>query len=280
MNKSPRSAKSRAKADAAHLARTQFLAEWRNYIPLGSLTLSTDNGRGGCFHQAEWTELDSGTWFVLQSHLTEWGPALSAKKLLESGFARVFGRSHQISSDLVTLRVYVLPDDVGRRYIDRRGWRGTSKLKGYLRNLIDQLDISSESWEGRNCIADEEKRYDVDTKDNDSLFYLFNMIPSPPSTVEYVPCPVSNDAIQSVLHSVQLRGLNTQLYPYQRRTVATMIRREVKPGKASDPRFQKLGGPTGQTFFYDHVTDTLLRDGRDYEEARGGILGESMVSSR
>ena len=55
-----------------------------------------------------------------------------------------------------------------------------------------------------------------------------------------------------------------------------MIRREVEPKRGLDPRFQALEGPTGQEFYYDRETGVLLRDKRTYEEARGGILGESM----
>ena len=138
------------------------------------------------------------------------------------------------------------------------------------------VDRSLLSWEGRNQSENNVEQYNGESTNNDSLFYLFNTIPSPAARPSSVSCPISNEAIQSVLYSDELRGLRTKLYPYQRRTVASMIRREVEPERGLDPRFQSLEGPTGQDFYYDKETGVLLRDKRTYEEARGGILGESM----
>lgn len=108
------------------------------------------------------------------------------------------------------------------------------------------------------------------------MFYLFNTLPSPPSFPSSVACPVSNAAIHAVFQSARIPGLNTELYQYQKRTVANMLKREAEPERALDPRFQPLKSPTGKTFYFDNVTTFLLRDRREYSEARGGILGESM----
>ena len=249
---------------------------------MGTLTVRLSKHGAECIHNTEWAELSHASSWDLWSASCDWlsdgEPAFSAIKLSKNGLARIFGRKHQKNGDFATIRVYVLPDDVGRRYFDRRAWKGTSNLRSHLEYLIHGLDISSESWEGHNCIADEMKHYGIGAKEDDSLFYLFNTLPSPKTGDAPVACPVSSDAIQSVLASDQQPGLKTTLYPYQKRTVAKMIRREVEPERALDPRFQPLKGPTGQTFFHDNVTAILLRDRREYEEVRGGILGESMVS--
>jgi len=150
------------------------------------------------------------------------------------------------------------------------------KLRAYLEHLVNQLDTSSESWDGHNQLAEGPVHYIIETKDDDSLFYVFNTLPSPIPGLSPVSCPISSDAIHAVFESARLPGLNKQLYPYQKRTVAMMIKREVEPDRALDPRFQPLKSPTGQTFYYDNVTYTLLRDRREYSEACGGILGESM----
>ena len=142
--------------------------------------------------------------------------------------------------------------------------------------LLNEVDRSRLSWEGQNQSEDNVEQYNGESSNNDSLFYLFNTIPSPAARPSSVSCPISNEAIQSALYSDEQRGLRTKLYPYQRRTVASMIKREVEPERALDPRFQSLDGPTGQEFYYDRETGVLLRDKRTYEEARGGILGESM----
>ena len=185
---------------------------------------------------------------------------------------RVFARKHQQNGDLASIRIHLLPDDVGRRYVDR----GDAHLRNHLMKLLNRLDRSPVSWEGLNHLDIHPEHYNAESSNNDSLFYLFNTIPSPVARHPSVSCPISNEAIQCVLNSGELRGLRTKLYPYQRRTIASMIKREVEPERALDPRLQSLEGPTGQTFYYDRETGVLLRDQRTYEEARGGILGESM----
>lgn len=250
---------------------------------MGSLTLRLNIGEEEYLHETEWIDatIDCRVWLAFRDHYTanDAGPALSARKLTESGFARVLGRKHQKAKGFATIKVYVLPDDVGRRLVDRHDSKGTSKIRSHLQHLVNELDVSCESWEGLNDPDAESRSYETAAKDDDSLFYLFNTLPSPKPDSISVRCPVSNDAIRSVLRSLQIAGLNTRLYPYQKRTVAKMIQREVEPQRALDPRFQPLEGPTGQVFFYDEVTGILLREGRRYEEACGGILGESMVKS-
>lgn len=230
-------------------------------------------GGGTYLHRTRWTE-SSDTWLAFQDYcdLSDGHPALSARILANANWVRVFARKHQRNGDLATIRVYVLPDDLGRRYVNR----DHGQLRGYLIKLLDGLDRSLLSWEGRNQIENRLERYSGESSNNDSLFYLFNTIPSPPARPQSVSCTISNEAIQSVFECDELRGLRTKLYPYQRRTVASMIKREVHPERTLDPRFQSLEGPTGQPFYYDRETGILLRDRRTYEEARGGILGESM----
>ncbi|KAL8855128.1 MAG: hypothetical protein Q9221_000034 [Calogaya cf. arnoldii] len=55
-----------------------------------------------------------------------------------------------------------------------------------------------------------------------------------------------------------------------------MIKREVEPIHALDPRLEKMDGPAGGKFFYDRTTGLLFRHSRRYDEARGGILAETM----
>ena len=251
----------------------EFLENLSNYFALGSLTLRPSIGGGAYLDPKRWIE-SSDIWLAFHDYcdLKDGHPALAARILSNAKWVRVFARKHQWNADLATIRVYVLPDDVGRRYVDRKH----SHLRNQLMKLLNGLDRSLLSWEGRNQNKDHFVRYNWESSNNDSLFYLFNTIPSPAARPPPVSCPVSNEAIQSVLDSDEIRGLRTKLYPYQRRTVASMIKREVQPMRALDPRFQSLEGPTGQSFYYDRETGILLGDKGTYEEARGGILGESM----
>ena len=262
-----------SRTTAAKDGKKEFLEDLGNYVALGSLTLRPSIGGGAYLHQTHWAE-SSDIWLAFHNHceLKDGHPALSARILANANWVRVFARKHQRNRDLATMRVYILPDDVGRRYVNR----DHNQLRNYLIKLLDGLDKSQLSWEGRNQNEYHLERYTKESSNDDSLFYLFNTVPSPAARPPVVSCPVSNEAIQSVLDCEELRGLMTKLYPYQRRTVASMVKREVQPERALDPRLQSLNGPTGQAFYYDRETGVLLRDQRTYDEARGGILGESM----
>ena len=263
----------RSRTTAAKEGENGFLEDLGNYVALGSLTVRPSIDGGACLHQTRWTE-SSHIWLAFHDYydLKDGHPVLFGRMLANANWARVFARKHQRNRDLATIRVYLLPDDVGRRYVNR----DHGQLRNCLMKLLDGIDKSPLSWEGRNQNEGHLERYTKESSNNDSLFYLFNTVPSPAACPPPVSCPVSNDAIQSVLECEELRGLSTKLYPYQRRTVASMVKREVQPERALDPRFQSLKGPTGQIFYYDRETGVLLRDQRTYDEARGGILGESM----
>ena len=213
-------------------------------------------------------------WLAFHEHLSsrDAGPVAFARTLADNRWIRVYVRKHQKARDFVTIRVSVLPDDIGRRYVDR----SNAYLRKVLVKLVNELDKSLDAWEGFNEVDHPIKPYSFESSNNDSLFYLFNTLPSPASLPSPVSCPISDNAIRSVFGSIKLPGLQTRLYTYQKRTVATMIKREVEPARALDPRLVSLQGPTRQAFYYDKETGVLLRDGRKYDEARGGILGESM----
>ena len=197
-------------------------------------------------------------------------PVGLVKTLAEAKWIRVFASKHNVEEDLAILRIYVLPDDVGRRYVERN----VPFLRKLLARLIDDLDTSCNLWNGSGPVRNFDSG--IERNGEDSLFYIFNTLPSPPSAPPSVSCPISNDAIQSVFSNNGISGLRTTLYPYQVRTIATMIRREVEPAKALDPRFEHFQGPLGNPYYYDKETGILLRDAIVYDEARGGLLGESM----
>lgn len=137
------------------------------------------------------------------------------------------------ASSFATIRIYVLPDDVGRRYIERNDWKESSRTQ--LRNLLSRLDISNESWQGYHPIDNSGWKtraitdYTKNAESEGSLFYLFNTIDAPDPTRLKVDCPFSRLAIASILDSsMDGKGLRTELYPFQKRSAATMIQREVR----------------------------------------------------
>ena len=244
-----------------------------SYIPLGSLTVRLSVGGGDYVARDDWTE-SNDLWLAFHDYLVsrDAGPVAFARTLADNKWVRVYARKYKGTENLATIRVHVLPDDVGRRQVNRNN----RYLRKILIKLVNELDLSLESWEGFQNPNYPSQHYKFESSNDDSLFYLFNTLPSPVSRPSPAACPVSNDAIQAISGHVKLPGLQTRLYPYQKRTAITMIKRETEPARAVDPRLAPLQGPTGQAFYYDRETGVLLRDQREYDEARGGILGESM----
>lgn len=135
-----------AAAVPADLARATFLQDLNNYLPLGSLTLRPSIGGRAYLHEEEWTEssrgYDCGLRLAFHDYLTaeDGHVVFSALKLAESQWTRVFAKQHKQRSDLATMRVYVLPDDVGRLYVNRQPLKN---LRGSLEHLVNNLDVES-----------------------------------------------------------------------------------------------------------------------------------------
>ncbi|OAX84823.1 hypothetical protein ACJ72_00815 [Emergomyces africanus] len=178
------------------------------------------------------------------------------------------------------VRIYVLPDDFGRKHIPR----SSGMLRGCLKLVMSKLDTSAEAWEGN---FDPHVQPAVEPAEDESLFYIFNTLESPNPEVEKVSDPHARAAIEEVLwkdgdgsgssdEDIGVIGLKTPLYAYQRRSAAYMIQRESEPAQTLDPRLQILHGPSGQPYYYDKEEGNIFREKRLYSEACGGILAETM----
>jgi len=175
------------------------------------------------------------------------------------------------------LRVYVLPDDIGRKSVPR----SSPALRRALKLVMSKVDSSLQAWEGRFDPASDT----VTESDHgdESLFYIFNTLDSPSPDIQKVSDPYARIAMEDVLwkdvasidelsESIDVPGLKTPLYSYQRRSAAFMIQRESEPAQALDPRLQVFQGPTGQTFYYDKEEGSIVREERLYSEACGGMF--------
>ncbi|CAM1506807.1 Fc.00g064480.m01.CDS01 [Cosmosporella sp. VM-42] len=189
--------------------------------------------------------------------------------------------THTAGSEFGTLRVYILPDDVLRRYIHREA----NTHREYLHALIHSLDYSKEAWNGNHGasrLSSPPLFPGADTivdQQDVSLLWLFNNIPSPRPNPESVLEPHSRDVMNDLLNS-NVPGLLTELYPYQRRSAALMLQKEVQPGRILDPRFVHVMDQEGEGWYLDPVTGLLLREPRYYDGISGGILAEEMGSGK
>ncbi|KAI1073507.1 P-loop containing nucleoside triphosphate hydrolase protein [Whalleya microplaca] len=177
------------------------------------------------------------------------------------------------------IRIYILPHDIDRRSINTR-----HELMKSISHLISVLDYSPACWDGEN---NSDYQYDptplnindLPKEKDTSLLAMFNNVPSPDPRLETISDPDIRDAMQCLLDS-QIQGLTTKLYPYQGRSAALMLQRELGSGRIVDPRFRSTLDPDGKPWYYDNVSGLVLRQPRYYDGACGGILAEEMGTGK
>ncbi|POR36516.1 DNA repair protein rad8 [Tolypocladium paradoxum] len=179
-----------------------------------------------------------------------------------------------------TIRVYLLPDDVSRRVVDR-AHPGLAKSR---QAVLRELDYSKDAWQGQSLpfsagYAALSTLSQNDASDNVSLLQLFNRIPSPNPDPSLVNEPHLQDAMYALFDS-GVSGLTTELYPYQRRSAALMLQKESAPGKVFDPRLVSVEDHAGSSWYLDPVAGTVLAEPRFYDSISGGILAEEMGAGK
>ena len=238
-----------------------------DYLPIGCLTIGSD---GWLSVSDEWRETSEISSAMPKENQVLWK---LLRILLPHGWIRLHTRKHAVLKDLIALRIYVLPDDVGRRLVVR----SDKKLRKALRDLTKLLDVSASAWDGFGSMEAVTTLYTPDASINDSLFYTFNTLSSPSPDCSKITDSFARDAADMLIHyPSHIAGLKTSLYPYQLRSAAMMILREVQPTRILDPRLDSCKGPTGQVFYFDQEATVFLKEKREYDEARGGILAETM----
>ncbi|KAI7975158.1 hypothetical protein EIK77_001844 [Talaromyces pinophilus] len=173
------------------------------------------------------------------------------------------------------VQVYVLPHDVARIAVSR----SSNTLRKALRAVMANIDKSPTAWNGDFEAGPSEQGKKA--AEDESLWYIFNTLDNPNPTIDDVRdedgklamqelMASSRESKQEVRETSSVIGLKTPLHPYQCRSAATMIQREVQPRQMLDPRLEVCKTPLGQEYYYDKEEGTLLRSKRIYEEACGG----------
>ncbi|KAF2116911.1 P-loop containing nucleoside triphosphate hydrolase protein [Lophiotrema nucula] len=258
---------------------TLQLSDLKRYIALGCLhyNQSLPINAGPTASQPEWLEL----LFSSLPDEVKFIIGLEATRLLEASWIRMFIHNASGSNDSSIIRVYLLPEDWGRRYIDRR----SKSLKLAMRDLLSRIDISPAAWNGDHSESEIQLFDPWASAENVSLFYLFNKLPSPAPTPEIIKDRYTKWAVEDLLESSSplgdyesqpLQGLKARLYPYQARSASLMIQRESAPQLQLDPRLEIRQAPTGESFFFGARDGSFLHEPRYYESNRGGILAETM----
>lgn len=201
-------------------------------------------------------------------------------RLLREQWIQVEFRSDPTSDDTAVVRVYFLPDDARRGVIDRVNHKLSRSRLGVLR----VLDYTRESWLGNRLPTNfgspitVETQGSIETPDT-TLLQLFNEIPSPKPEAGRVTNHDVREAMDDISQG-NVPGLETKLYPYQRRSAATMLQKESQPDTVLDPRLLHVQGPDGYRWYLDPVAGTILNEPRMYDNVSGGILAEEMGSGK
>lgn len=173
--------------------------------------------------------------------------------------------------DSNNVQVFVLPNAQQKKPIQKRK-RGETEniLLTHLKLVMSMADNSSEAWSGLvDAHAGLLANTLPDSEEEESLYYIFNTLQEPTLDLDRPTNLHSRDAMEALLGD-SVRGLKTQLHPFQRESAVVMVQREAEPALALDPRFQPWRGPTGLEFYYDKESGSILRDKILYPEACGG----------
>ncbi|KAI9804596.1 MAG: hypothetical protein M1833_006669 [Piccolia ochrophora] len=220
---------------------------------------------------ASWVEVtDPGEAFAHNSVLSD-----TAGRLVKACWIRLLAEPNVgRHPNWWTVRVYVLPDDVGRTQVDR----SDKLLRRDLAKLLRHLDPSVSTWHADFDPEVPAEGLGAPSGERLSLFYLYNTLPSPSPS----PTSVKDSSVRKAMYRLlderrdTMKGLRTPLYPYQRRSAALILQREAASRRMLDPRLQKITAPDQSFYYFDRETGTCLRHRVEYEEPQGGVLAETM----
>lgn len=255
------------------------------YIPAGCLRLirsqcsisnelwKSCNEWRTLWHPADLSYDDSHLQNALQQRILESSNLQPYISLHKEAWIRMEFRTN--GQHLGQIRIYILPDDVGRGLVART----RNSLRKDMRRLLTEIDVADSTWDGEwleeTPVVHLDSSLDKKEEDQASLFYLFNTLPSPKPNPEIVVNNLARNAIYALLDS-NVEGLATTMHQYQRRSAALMLQRESQPSQVFDPRMRPVLDQSGVIWYCDFEEATCLREPRKYENSTGGILAETM----
>lgn len=164
------------------------------------------------------------------------------------------------------VRIYVDP----RLAHQNNTQRSIKDLRNAFKIVMFKTDPSPEAWQGER----DSNHPDAlsNGEDDESLWYIFNTLQDPNPQVDIVKDGPSRKAMSYLLSDEDFSeyGLKTALYPYQRRSAAMMVQREVQPARMLDPRLQACTSPTGIEYYFDKEDGWITLQKEMYDEAVGG----------
>ncbi|KPI40845.1 F-box protein [Cyphellophora attinorum] len=234
-------------------------SEMGNYVAFGSIRLHRDL-----------TSHSDSSWHISACGQTETFP--NERLCVLRHWLRHHLVDHPSRADLAVARIYLLPEDV-----DRAIRSSPKPFRKTIKWLISIIDRSSKTWTGDFDPDRPAEAYGIPSADQDeSLFYIFNTLKAPsPDSAAFRGTVDAHAALDDALHG-SIPGITTELYPYQRKSVAMMLQREEDPYKSQDPRKPSYIDLEGNSFYMDVFSGSVTVHPQLYVEPRGGILAETM----
>jgi hypothetical protein len=244
-----------------------------SYLPVGCLVSdqpsTSPNGCESAFCPG-WIEIE---WWSPEFKTCQLGlrHEIPVRRLLRASWLRLLAKD---TAAITIYRVYWLPNDVARISI----LRDSKSLQTDAELVLSDLLVSPELWSGRGPESTSQQAFDCFArKEEGSLFYIFNTLPSPNPQPQKIRDRFSRAAAEDMLsYATSLPGLKTLLYPYQARSAATMIQLESSTELYDDARFERRVAPDGSNYFFVPRLSRFYKHSQHYTSNRGGILAETM----
>lgn len=201
------------------------------------------------------------------------------KDICKFGWVRMeFKINARDSENSGQVRIFVLPDDVGRTNFPRSDADLRKQLKSMLRYVDISPDTFAGAWDPRTPVRYMDDALDWSEEEVTkelSLLHIFNHLPSPNPLPHLVKDKSSARAMRGLLAN-DVRGLYADLYLFQSKTAAMMLQREASPLQHLDPRLKAQKDQSGAIWYYNMIDGQWLRQPNFVDDPRGGILAEHM----
>ncbi|KAI0823521.1 P-loop containing nucleoside triphosphate hydrolase protein [Trametes gibbosa] len=248
-------------------ATPNIYSSLKNFLPAGTIAFNIDSplnsftGDNDLIAEDAWRSFPQ----VVVGFRDETGGIDSISFLVRHRFIAAtysFDTAHR----RLLVRVYVIPWDLAGSRGELRERDENVVLKGSksLKQLFLRINTDPSLWEGRSASSSSPGYFISPNPDNRSLLDIYNALPSPSAT------PTKG----------RIPGLRTNLYNYQRRSVATMIARETNPGTIEHPLYVPMKGLDGRVFYMQPATMEILSELPRVSAVRGGILCEELGTGK
>ncbi|SGY19570.1 BQ5605_C014g07686 [Microbotryum silenes-dioicae] len=191
---------------------------------------------------------------------------------------------------VVIFRIYLVPDDLEERfnetYTKGRRVRPPSSV---ILEFLQKIKVGQREWDGS---VDGHEGGDglLDEKDQRSILELYRAVRAPPSDPSFVETlqdvdQHTRDRIRDTMLENPL-AMMTEMFPYQRASLAKMLTRELAPRWSIDPAYTvktEMGNKGAEDMgakFYVSVEGRISKHPVFVREPKSGILAEDMGSGK